>query len=203
MKRLIIIGASGHGKVIADIAVLNGYKEIVFLDDDEAIKECAGYPVIAKTTEAPEGEIIVAIGNAEVRKRIMDYYRLRTFPVLVHPSAVVAQDVLIGNGSVVMAGTVINSGAKIGEGTIVNTASSIDHDCVVGDFVHVAVGAHLCGTVKVGENTWIGAGSIISNNIEICANCIIGAGTVVIKNMVEPGTYVGIPAVYIKGGKNK
>lgn len=202
MKRLVIIGASGHGKVIADIAALNGYKDIIFLDDDETVKECAGYPVVAKTTEAPEGEIVVAIGNAEIRKQMMEFYESRRFPVLIHPMAVVAKDVCIGKGSVVMAGAVINPGTKIGQGTIVNTASSIDHDCILGDYVHVAVGAHLCGTVTVGDNTWIGAGTIISNNIEVCANCIIGAGAVVIKSLIEAGTYVGVPATYIDGGKN-
>lgn len=194
MNRLIIIGASGHGKVVADIAVLNGYKEIVFLDDDEHIKECAGWPVVGKSTEAPEGEVFVAVGNAEIRRRLMELYKDRKQPVLIHPSAVVATGVLIGEGSAVMAGTVINPGVKIGRGAIVNTTSSVDHDCVLGDFVHVAVGAHLCGTVAVGENTWIGAGSTINNNVNICSNTTIGAGAVVINSIDKPGTYIGVPA---------
>ena len=202
MKRLNIIGASGHGKVVADIAALNGYTDIVFLDDDESIKECAGYPVIGNCSDAPEGEIFVAVGNAETRKRLMELYRDRTQPVLIHPSAIVAKGVEIRKGSVVMAGTVINPGAKIGRGVIVNTSSSIDHDCVVKDYCHIAVGAHLSGTVIVGENTWVGTGATLSNNVNICGGCIIGAGTVVIKDIDKPGTYVGVPAKKIEK-KNK
>ena len=82
----------------------------------------------------------------------------------------------------------------IGEGCIINTACSIDHDCKLGNFVHVAVGAHLAGSVTVGERTWVGAGATISNNISICGECMIGAGAVVVKDIAENGTYVGVPA---------
>lgn len=201
MNRLIIIGASGHGKVVADIAVLNGYKDIVFLDDDESVKECAGWPVIGKSTEAPAGEIFVAIGNAGTRKKLSEIYKKRLQPALIHPSAVVADDVEIGDGSVVMAGAVINPGARIGKGAIVNTSSSVDHDCIVGDYCHIAVGVHLSGTVIVGEGTWIGIGAAVSNNVNICGGCMIGAGAVVIKDITTSGTYVGIPAHLLKEEK--
>lgn len=192
-KRLIIIGASGHGKVIADIALLNGYEDIVFLDDDESIKKCAGFPVIGKTSEAKtlDGDKVVAIGNAKIRQRIMSDIQTVT---LVHSKAVIGRNVEIGEGTVVMAGAVINPESKIGKGCIINTDSSVDHDCIIGDFVHVAVGAHICGTVKVGHGTWIGAGATVSNNISICANVTLGAGTVVVKDIAEDGTYIGVPA---------
>lgn len=198
MNRLSIVGASGHGKVVAEIAQLNGYEDIVFLDDDEKIKECAGYPIVGKSSDAPEGDVFIAIGNAKIRKRLMDFYQDRQLPVLIHPKAVVAKDVIIGKGSVVMAGTVINPGTKIGCGTIINTCSSVDHDCTVSDFVHVSVGAHLCGTVRVGMGTWIGAGVTVSNNISISSDCIIGAGATVVKNIQEKGTYIGVPARKMK-----
>ena len=194
MNRLIIIGASGHGKVVADIAALNGYEDIVFLDDVESLKECAGFPVIGKSTEAPDGEVFVAVGNPQTRERLMALYKDRTQPVLIHPNAVVAGDVEIGSGTVVMAGAVINPGARIGRGVIVNTSSSIDHDCSVGDYSHVSVGAHLCGTVRVEDSVWIGAGVTVINNVNICGGCTIGAGAVVIKDINELGTYVGVPA---------
>lgn len=194
MNRLIIVGASGHGKVVADIAKLNGYDDIVFLDDDENVKECAGWPVVGKSTEAPEGEIFVAVGNTEIRKWLMGLYEKRVQPVLVHHSAIIADSVEIGSGTVVMAGAVINPEAKIGKGCIVNTSSSVDHDCIVEDYVHISVGAHLSGTVIVGESTWIGAGVTVSNNVNICGNCIVGAGAVVIKDIKTPGTYIGVPA---------
>ncbi len=194
MNRLIIIGASGHGKVVADVAVHCGYEVIVFLDDDETIKECAGFPVIGKSTEAPDGEVFVAVGNPQTRKRLMELYKDRTQPVLIHPNAVVAEDVKIGSGTVVMAGAIINPGARIGRGVIANTSSSIDHDCSVGDYSHVSVGAHLCGTVRVEDDVWIGAGATVINNVNICGGCTIGAGAVVIKDITEAGTYVGVPA---------
>lgn len=194
MNRLIIIGASGHGRVVADIAALNGYKEIAFLDDNEEVKECSGYPVIGKCNEAPDGDVFVAIGNNQARRKWLEFYSERNLPVLIHPSAVVAKGVTIGQGSAVMAGSIINPGAKIGRGVVVNTCSSVDHDCVIGNYVHVAVGAHICGTVSVGEETWVGAGATIINNLNICGKCMIGAGALVVKSIDEPGLYVGVPA---------
>ncbi len=196
MKRLIIIGASGHGKVVADIAKKCGYTDIVFLDNNMTISSCAGYAVLGPDTMTAEldGDVFIAVGNAEVRKRLMERNVDRNFPVLIHPDAVLADDIVIGAGSVVMAGTVINPGAWIGKGAIINTSSSVDHNCIIGDYCHIAVGAHLCGNVKVGEEAWIGAGSTVSNNINICSNAIIGAGAVVINDITEKGTYIGVPA---------
>ncbi len=196
-SRLIIIGASGHGKVVADIALLNGYKDIVFLDDDESKKECGGFPVVGNTCEAQNliGDKIVAIGNAAVRKRIQNTIEAVT---LIHPNAVIGRNVEIGDGTVVMAGAVINTYAKIGKGCIINTAASVDHDCIIGDYVHVAVGAHICGTVSVGNGTWIGAGATVSNNVSICGDVMIGAGALVIEDLGKIGTYVGVPAI-LKG----
>lgn len=196
MNRLIILGASGHGKVVADIAHLNGYNDIVFLDNNIEIKECLGYPVIGNDSAVDEleGDLFIAIGNSSIRKRLMNTYSNRFFPVLIHPSAVVAKDVVMNPGSVVMAGAVINSGTIIGKGVIINTCSSVDHDCIVSNYVHVAVGAHICGTVNIGSESWIGAGAIIKNNVYICENCLIGAGAVVVKNINSQGTYVGVPA---------
>lgn len=87
---------------------------------------------------------------------------------------------------------------RIGKGCIINTCSSVDHDCNVGDYVHIAVGSHLCGNVTVGNGTWVGAGAIVSNNVSICSQCMIGAGTVIVKNIDLAGTYIGVPARNIK-----
>ena len=193
LKKLIIIGASGHGKVIADIAIKCGYEDIAFLDDDERIKECAGFPVVGKTCQAKnlDGDKIVAIGNAKIRERIQSGLNVVT---LIHPAAVISRRVAIGKGTVVMAGAVINSDAVIGEGCIINTGASVDHDCNIGAFSHVSVGAHVAGACKIGERTWIGAGATVSNNVNICSDCMIGAGAVVIKDINKMGTYVGVPA---------
>lgn len=196
MRKLAIIGASGHGKVIADIAIKNGYTEIVFLDDNEDIQNCGGYPVIGKSSETGiiDADVIVGIGNADIRKRIQDSIPDEKLVTLIHPDAVIAENAAIGAGTVVMAGAVINSEAKIGKGCIINTCSSVDHDCNVSDYVHIAVGSHLCGTVFVGSGTWIGAGATVSNNVSVCSDCMIGAGAVIINDIKESGTYVGVPA---------
>ena len=200
-KKLIIIGASGHGKVVADIAErLHRYEKIVFLDDDDGLDQCMGYQIIGKSDRVKEyldvADFFVAIGNAKIRKKIMEQLQEQNASIatLIHPVAIIGSHVTIGKGTVVMAGAVINSDTQIGNGCIINTCASVDHDCQIGDYVHVAVGAHVCGTVEVGENTWIGAGATIRNNVSICADCIIGAGAVVIKDITEKGTYVGVPA---------
>lgn len=200
MKQLVIIGASGHGKVIADIAKKLGYSEIVFLDDDESVHECGGYPVLGRSSEVGtiEADVIVGIGNAGVRERIQKSISNEKLTTLIHPDAVIAEDVVVGKGTVIMAGAVVNPGARIGKGCIVNTCSSVDHDCNVGNYVHIAVGSHLCGTVTVGNSTWVGAGAIVSNNVGICSDCMIGAGAVIVKNIDLAGTYIGNPARKIK-----
>lgn len=194
--KLAIIGASGHGKVIADLAEKNGYSEIEFYDDDESVLKCGKWPVVGRSELAASsgGDIFIGVGNAAIRKQLMDRFRGCRFPVLIHPSAVVADDVTIGEGSAVMAGAVINPGTKLGRGVIINTCSSVDHDCTIGDFVHVSVGAHLCGTVAVGERTWIAVGVSVVNNVSICADCMIGAGAVVVNSIEHPGVYLGVPA---------
>lgn len=196
MKKLIIIGASGHGKVIADIAVNNGYEDIVFLDDNESVLECAGYPVIGKTCQAAkmDGDKIIAIGNAEVREKIQKNIKVIT---LVHPDAVISRRVQIGDGTVVMAGAVINSDTVIGNGCIINTGASVDHDCKIGNFSHISVGTHIAGTCVIGDRTWIGAGATVSNNVKICCDSMIGAGAVVVNDIDVSGTYVGVPAKLI------
>lgn len=200
--KLTIIGASGHGKVVADIAAKRGYTEVEFLDDNPLVKECGGYPVLGSSLLAKDisNDLFVAIGNNIIRSRIMEEllgYE-KTIPSLIHPNAILARDASVGKGTVIMAGVVINSNVKIGKGCIVNTCASIDHDCLVGDYVHVSVNAHVCGTVRIGSNTWIGAGATVINNLTICPVCTIGAGAVVVKDIVAAGTYVGVPARHIR-----
>ena len=200
MKDLIIIGAGGHGRVIADIAQkLGTYETISFLDDGDA-KETMGLPIVGKTSDIEKyidtADIFVAIGNNKVRGEFIERLLLMgsNISTLIHPSAVIGACVEIGVGTAVMAGTVINPCVKLGQGVIVNTSSSIDHDCTIGDYCHIAVGVHVAGTVNLGKKVWLGAGATIKNNISICADCIIGAGAVVVKDITESGTYIGVPA---------
>lgn len=200
-KNLLIIGAGGHGKVVADIAKATGeYQKIIFSDCDDSIKECMGYPVIQETELkeiiGKDFDVIIAIGNSTIRARIQEELRKEGYfiPTLIHPQTVVSSRAIIGEGTVVMAGSVVNAEAKIGRGCILNTASSVDHDCVVGDFCHISVGAHLAGTVIVGTHTWIGIGACVNNNLNICEKCVIGAGAVVVNDIQSSGTYIGVPA---------
>jgi len=204
-RRLLIIGAGGHGKVVADVASkINMYSDIAFLDDDTTIEAVGRYQcegtVDKLKMESKQTEVFVAIGNAITRRKVMNFVEEEGFPIptLIHPCAVLGEEVTVEYGTVVMAGAVINSGAKIGKGVIVNTSSSVDHDCAIDDFVHVAVGAHVAGTVHVGENSWIGAGAVLSNNITLTSDVVIGAGGVVIKDILKPGTYVGVPVKRLK-----
>jgi sugar O-acyltransferase (sialic acid O-acetyltransferase NeuD family) len=199
-EKLIIIGASGHGKVVADIAIkMNEWQSIKFLDDDESIKTSMGLEVIGKVADAftykEEVDFFVAIGSNAVREKVQEELIDEGLNLvsLVHPSAVIGTDVEIGIGTAVMAGVVINSSTRIGTGCIINTSSSLDHDNVIEDYVHISPGVSLAGTVKVGRLSWIGIGSVVSNNVNIYSGCKIGAGTVVVKDITEPGTYVGVP----------
>lgn len=204
-NRLVIIGAGGHGKVVADIAMkLNKYEEIIFLDDHNVGKNCLGIPIVGRCEDVDryicKYDFFVAIGNAAVRQQLSEQLEQKNaeLAILIHPNAVLAQHITIGKGTVVMAGAVINPDSKIGKGCIINTCASVDHDCSVESYAHISVGAHLAGTVKIGTKTLIGAGATISNNVEIADECMIGAGAVVVKTIVEKGTYVGVPARKIK-----
>lgn len=199
MRKLNIIGAGGHGKVIADIALNRGYEDIAFLDADEHITFCLGFPVYGpslKNATYRNEDFFVAVGNAETRERLFNELDAEGLSIvsLVHPAAVLGQRVQIGRGTAVMAGAVINPDVIIGEGCIINTGATVDHDNRIGDFVHISVGANLAGTVLVEKGTWIGAGAVVSNNISICGGCMIGAGAVVVKNIEQKGTYIGVPA---------
>lgn len=198
--RLIIIGASGHGKVVADIALkMQRWREVVFLDDNESLETVLGLEVIGKSSDAikfiQNSNIFVAIGNNATRESIQKQLELAgaQIPVLIHPNAIIAEQVELGAGTVVMPGAVINSCSRIGKGCIINTGATIDHDNVIGDYVHISPGVNTAGNVTVGNRTWIGIGSIVSNNVNITDSCIVGAGSVVIDDITEPGTYVGAP----------
>ena len=203
---LIIIGASGHGKVVADIAMkMNKWKNIAFLDDNQSLETIMGIPVIGNSASAVEhtknSDFFVAIGNNSTRERIQEGLLANDTSIvsLVHPSAIIGTDVNVGIGTAIMAGVVINSSSVVGKGCIINSNSGLDHDNNIGDYVHISPRTHLAGTVKVGKGSWLGIGSVVSNNINICSGCKIGAGAVGVKDITESGTYVGVPVRRIRG----
>ena len=196
-KKLVIIGASGHGKVIADIALNNGYEIVGFLDDNDAVKEIAGFPVLGSVSEIPsyqtECEFIIAIGNNRIREMIAEQYAVN-WATLIHPTAVIGMDVQIEVGTVVMANAVINPSARIGKHCIINTGAVIEHDNFLQNYVHVSPNAALAGTVHVGERVHVGVGACVKNNTNITADVTVGAGAAVVKDITEAGVYVGVPA---------
>lgn len=198
--RLLIIGGSGHGKVVANIALkMNKWKSIAFLDDNENLKESMGLAVIGRSTDAvkyiEDSDIFVGVGNNAIRERIQEMLEATgaSIPILIHPNAVMGEQVDLGSGTVIMTGVVVNCCTRVGKGCIINTSATIDHDNVIEDYVHISPGVHTAGMVIVGKGTWLGIGSIVSNNVNITSGCKVGAGAVVVKDITEIGTYVGVP----------
>ena len=186
MKKIIIIGAGGHAKVIADIIKSNGDELVGFLDDDET------KPVLGKVEDYAEYPDCCFIGNTKIRKK------LSNLPVkwhtAIHPSAVISDSVTIAEGTVVMPNAVINSDTKIGRHCIINTSAVVEHDNVIGDYAHISAGAKLGGTVTIGNSTWVDMGAVVKNNIKITDNVIVSAGAVVINDIPESAIYTGMPA---------
>ena len=196
MNRLIIIGAGGHGKVIADAALKNGYTNICCVDD-HATGDVMGFPIIGTTADVEclndgNTDFVIGIGNNAIRKTIAEIHNVNWVSI-VHPSAQIGFDAEIGKGTVVMANAVVNVCAKIGEHCIINTGAIVEHDNVIENYAHISPNVALGGTVRIGSLTHVGIGATVKNNTEICSDCTIGAGAVVIKSIKEPGTYVGVP----------
>lgn len=209
MTKCAILGASGHGKVVAEIAELNGYSQIDFFDDrwpelinQEHWKVIGNTQVLLNKIEQYD-LIVVAIGNNIIR---LDKQRILkeaggVFKVLIHPKAVVSQYSQIGIGSVIMANAVVSSFASIGDSCIINTSSTVDHDCVLLDGVHISPGANLAGAVNVGESVWIGIGAQVKQLVNIGNSVIVGAGSTVIKDILNNQIVVGNPAKCINDHK--
>jgi len=204
VRDVIILGAGGHAKVIADIVEKSGDKVIGFLDDNLEIQNNIVYDekkIIGTIKEIKKFKnifFVIGIGNNHIRKTLSEKYKLNWYTA-IHPNTIISKDVKIGEGSVVMAGAIINPGTIIGKHCIINTKVSIDHDNLIEDFVHLSPGSTLAGTVNIKELTWIGAGATVINNITIEKNNIIGAGAVVINNIDNTNKiFVGVPANILK-----
>lgn len=199
-KNIVIIGAGSHGRVVADIAKkMNIWKNVSFIDDTVTNQTSPEYKIIGTTADTSKfkenSDFFVAIGDNRVREKICSELLLKEYHLvtLVHPSAVINSEVEIDVCTAIMAGVVINNNCKIGKGCIINTSSSLDHDNYIDDYAHISPGVRCAGNVKIGKRTWLGIGSIVINNIVIVDDCIVGAGGVVINDIIESGTYVGVP----------
>ncbi|MBR2335317.1 MAG: acetyltransferase [Clostridia bacterium] len=198
-EKVIIIGAGGHAKVVADTVRKNGDEVIGFLDD-KCDKRGEGFchsTILGAVSEygrfADEASFIVAVGDGLARKRISETVNAKWYTA-IHPSAIIADGVKIGEGSFVSAGAIVNPDTEVGKHTIINTGSIVEHDCKIGDFTHIAPSATVCGGTSVGELCWIGAGATVINGITVCNGVTVGAGATVVKNVTERGIYVGVPA---------
>ena len=200
MKNVIIIGTGGHAKSVTEVVLRSGDFVYGYLTSDKTMTSFLGRPVLGSEEDWKKFKdcfFIIAIGDNAARKRISQNLSGAKWYTAIHPTAVISSlDVSIGEGSVVMANTILNSCSTIGNHCIVNSGSIIEHDNFVDDFSHISVGVKFAGNVKIGKNCFIGIGAAVKENIEICNNCVVGAG--VIKNLTEPGTYVGLPAKKIK-----
>ncbi|MGL4864541.1 MAG: acetyltransferase [Cetobacterium sp.] len=206
MKEIIVIGAGGHAKVIIDIIlqrkkilndnlVIKGILDDSFKENEE--KNIFGIPIVGKINKILElpSDIyyIIAIGNNGIRKKIAQNYEKVKYITLIHPKAVIAENVSINIGTVLMAGSIINSYTKIGKHCIINTGSIIEHDNIIEDYVHISPNVTLCGGVSIGEKSWIGAGATLIQGIKIEEKCIVGAGSVIIRNIKKMSKVIGIP----------
>lgn len=194
--KVYLYGASGHAKVVMDIARLAYYEVPCLIDDNLQVNELVGLPVV----HSAEGlsPIIVTIGDCKIRRKIVERLGNREYLTLVHPNVVKADSVCIGYGTVVMAGAIMNPFVTVGNHCIINTGASLDHDVKVGNFVHIAPHCTICGESEVGEGTWVGAGTTVIQGIHIGKNCFIGAGSVVVKDIPDNSLCYGNPAKIIK-----
>jgi len=195
MKSIYIYGASGHGLVVADIALSCGYDEILFIDDGDNV-----YLTFEEVKTKNSIPIAFGIGSNKTRAILFEKVLACGFDVitLIHPSAVISKTVTIDIGTVIMPNVVVNAKSKIGKGAILNTACVVEHENIIEDFVHISPCAGLAGGVTVKSATHIGIGSHIIQGITIGKNCIVGAGSVVVKNIQNNKLCFGNPCKTIK-----
>lgn len=211
MEKIVIIGNGGHAKSIMDSIENLGVYEIVgfIATKDEQQFEYRGYRIIGTDDDlellykSGIHKAFVGIGymgKGNVREKIYD--RLKkigyTLPAIIDPSAIIASDAQIGEGTYIGKRAVVNSAAKVGKMAIINTGAIVEHDCIVGDFAHVAVNVTLCGGVFIGRSCFIGANAVVIQNIVVEDNSLIGAGAVVVNDIEDNCVAVGVPAKIVK-----
>lgn len=201
-QTLAVVGASGHGKVVAEAALAAGWGAVEFYDRAWPGKQQVGRWAITGDDAALLSAlnrldgVVVAIGNNQTRLDLLTQLRLAGAKAVsvVHPMACISMSAQIGPGTVALAGAIVNADAVIGPGAILNTACSVDHDCVLGDAVHISPGAHLAGDVQVGDRSWVGIGASVRQGVHIGSGVMVGAGAVVVSDVVDGLTVVGVPA---------
>lgn len=204
---IYLLGASGQAKVVADLLDTLGLKCAGLYDDayEADHSEHNGFDLLDKISAVEnvktEVDFHIAIGVNSIREKIANAKDQLKYPVLIHPSAIIAKSASLAAGSICMAGSVIQAAVQIGMHCIINTNASVDHDCVLQDFSQVAPGATVCGNVTIGKCSYVGAGAVIKQGITVGDYVMIGAGAVVVKDIPDNCMVVGNPAKVIKEGR--
>ena len=210
MSRVMLIGAGGHAQVVADIlramqSAGENVEVIGYLDDNPALQghRLQGYKVLGSLvalSHFTHDAVIVAIGDNRIRASLQERLSAQgeRFFTAIHPQSIIANDVSIGEGTMVCAGVVVNVGTQIGKGVILNTGCTVDHHNRIGNFVHIAPGVNLAGNITVGEEAMVGVGAVAVPGINIGARAVVGAGAVVIRNVPENMTAIGVPANHLQ-----
>ena len=209
-NKLVIWGASGHALVVANIVNLSNLYELIgFVDDitpESKGKIFNGSPILGGREQLEDllvrdiKHIVFGFGNCEARLKLSEFIRDMGFSLAsaIHPQAIVAEGVSIGDGTVIVGGAVVNPGTSIGENVIINTRASVDHECFIADGAHICPGVTLGGNVSVGRATWIGIGATVKDHVRIGAGALIGAGAVVVNDIPDNTIAYGVPAKAIK-----
>lgn len=197
-KRVIIIGAGGQGKVIADLVKSQNDEVLGFLDDQLRPGTLVlGIPVLGQVADYPlyqKDWLIAAIGDNRLRKTLAQKLCNVHWYTAIHPTAFVSDYAKIGEGTVVLPQAAVHTDAVIGRHCIINSGAVVEHDCRIGDYVHLSVGAKLGGGVTVGEGCFLGIGCAVRDHLHLAAGCVVGMGSVVVKDLTIPGVYTGVPA---------
>lgn len=204
-SKICIIGYGGHALVAIDILLLSNYDVEYYCDKTIKPNNPYNLKYIGKESELTFESInsfsfFIGLGDNQIRKNIftnMSNMKVQ-FANAIHPQTIIASNVETGKNIMIAAGAVLNPFVRIGDGVICNTQCSIDHECIIGNFSHIAPGAVLCGNVKIGESSFIGANTVIREGITVGNNCVIGAGSVIIKNIEDNTCYVGNPGKQLK-----
>lgn len=195
-ETLAIYGTGGHGKVVAQIARSLGARNIVWIDD----RELPGTIRFETYLQGEHYPIALGIGSNHARKKVFETLKGAGLEVvtLIHPTAIIADDARIGEGSIVMPFVAVNAEAAVAEGAILNTHTVVEHECRIAPFVHLSPRVALGGAVTVGEQTHLGIGSSVIQCLSLGAHCVIGAGAAVVRDLPDRVLAVGVPAKIIK-----
>lgn len=200
--KIIVYGASGHGKVIIDaMKALNTPPALLWDDGAKPDQICMGYPVLLPNFSLLQEDysIVISIGNNSIRKKIVNKIGPGVqFAKIIGPHAYISSQSYIGAGTMILTRAIIHIDTHIGDHCIINTASVVEHDCEIDNYVHISPGSIICGGCSIGEGTHIGAGAVVIPGIKIGKWCTIGAGAVIIRDVPDGSTVVGNPGRIIK-----